>query len=423
MSKIFFKRYYAIPILILTITGCSIFTAHGRLEKEGRTAYGNNDFDLAVYKAAQSLAIKSNYKPAQVLIQDAFNAAVLFHEYELKRLRKSKEKFRWDEVALRYKSLVKLNNIIERLPIIRLKSGELVQFNIKDFSSELDSSNQKAAEVHYEEGVMLSNSEDLIGKKRSANEFKLAGTYVAGFRDSEARYEEMRKAAILRIALIIEDKSNQQKFGAINEVVMDNVINSIINDKEATEFLELISRDQLGKILSEQAISQSGIVDENSSIEAGKLLSVHQIVNGKITQIIYSPPENSWKKRKESKKIQVGKEKYTDEDGNQKERKIYETVEAEVKFYKRSTSARITCSYTIVDVETSKILRTDTFEEFSTAYVEWAKFKGDERALSFFTLQLVRKGKQQVPVSGEMVNRAAKKLSSSLATSIKDYAR
>ena len=418
-----FIRLFISLLFMIALSGCSIFTAHGRLEKEGRIAYGNNDFDSAVYKASQALALKSDYKPAQILIQDAFKAAVLSHEDELNRLRQSEEKFRWDEVALRYNSLVKLNQTIKRLPAIRVKSGELIEFRIMDYSSELDSSNKKAAEVHYEEGMILSTSDDLAIKKLSAKEFKLAGTYIPGFRDSGVRYEEMRKAAILRMAVFIEDKSRQNKFGAINEVVMDNVVNSIFNDKDATEFLELVSRDQLEIILSEQAMSQSGIVDEEMALEAGRLMSVHQIVAGKITQIIYSPPEVTIRKRKETKKVQTGKEKYTNEEGEEKERKLYGTVEAQVRFFTRLTSARINCSYTIVDIETSKIMKSDTFEGYASANAEWAKFEGDERALSYFTRQLVKRGSQQVPVAGEMVNRAARKLSASLANSIKDYAR
>ena len=204
---------------------------------------------------------------------------------------------------------------------------------------------------------------------------------------------------------------------------MDNVVNSIFNDKDATEFLELVSRDQLEIILSEQAMSQSGIVDEEMALEAGRLMSVHQIVPGKITQKIYSPPEVTIRKRKETKKVQTGKEKYTNEEGEEKERKLYGTVEAQVRFFTRLTSARINCSYTIVDIETSKIMKSDTFEGYASANAEWAKFEGDERALSYFTRQLVRQGSQQVPVAGEMVNRAARKLSASLANSIKDYAR
>jgi hypothetical protein len=76
-----------------------------------------------------------------------------------------------------------------------------------------------------------------------------------------------------------------------------------------------------------------------------------------------------------------------------------------------------------VDVMTARILKSDSFEESSTSNVKWATFSGDERAISWNTRQLSKKGEQRVPVEGEMVNMAARKISTSLTKSIKDYAR
>lgn len=421
--KPFISKHVICICILLVFGGCSVFTAHGRLEKEGRLAYQNGDYDLAVYRASQALALKPNYQPAQLLISNAFKAAVLYHDDTIKRLNISDEKYRWDDLVKEYQALVQINQIIERLPTLRSESGDLIEIATVDYTVKLDSANRNAAEFHYTEGMRLSTSDDLKLKKMSAKEFRAAAKYVPGFRDSDARYEEMREAAILRMAIFIEDKSRQRQFGSISETIMDNVVNSIFNDKEATEFLELISRDQLENVLSEQAMSQTGIVDETMAIEAGRLMSVHQIIAGKITQITYTPPELSVRKRKETKKVVIGKEKYVNKNGEEKVRKIYEDVEAIVSFFSRSTAVRINGSYTIVDVATSKIVKSDTFEEFVSATKEWATFKGDERSLSFSTKTFVRRGVQQVPVAGEMVNRAAKKLSSSLSSSIKDYAR
>lgn len=405
------------------MVGCAAFTAYGRLESEGRNAFRAGDYDSAVYRAAQSLALKPDYEPAQFLIQDALKAAVLYHNDNLRSLFTSEEKFRWDKIASEYRNLVNLNETIQRLPTLRTESGDVIEFSITDYTAELDSSSRNAAEVHYQEGIRLSTSDDVNVKKLSAKAFKTAGAFVPGYRDSDERYEQMRQAAILRMAMFIEDKSGKRQFSGVSETIMDNVVSSIFNDKSATEFLELISRDQMETVLSEQAISQTGIVNQEMAIQAGKLMSIHQIVAGKITQITYTPPQLSTYKRTETKKVVVGKEKYTNDKGEEKERKVYEEVEAKVKFFSRSTSARINGSYTIVDVATSKIMKSDTFEEFASATTQWAEYKGDARALSYSTRELARRGNKPVPVAGEIVNRAAKKLSASLASSIKNYAR
>jgi curli biogenesis system outer membrane secretion channel CsgG len=249
--------------------------------------------------------------------------------------------------------------------------------------------------------------------------------FVAGYRDASQKYEEMRQAAILRMAMMpFEDKTGtRRKYGSVSEVIMDDVISAILRDNSATEFLELISRERLEEVIEEQALSQSGIIDESMAVEVGKILGVTEILSGKITQIIVSPSETTRDVRREKSKVVIRHEKYVDDEGKEKVRKIYGEVEAKVIIFKRSTSARIRGSYNIVDVMTARILKSDSFEESSTSNVKWATFSGDERAISWNTRQLSKKGEQRVPVEGEMVNMAARKISTSLTKSIKDYAR
>ena len=132
-------------------------------------------------------------------------------------------------------------------------------------------------------------SDDINLKKQSAKEFKIASDFVPGYRDSAERYEEMRKAAILRMAVFFEDRSQTYGgYGPVTLTVMDNVVSSILNDQSATEFLELMTRDQLNRVIQEQALSQTGMTNELTAIEAGKILGINQILTGRITQIIYT---------------------------------------------------------------------------------------------------------------------------------------
>ena len=221
-----------------------------------------------------------------------------------------------------------------------------------------------------------------------------------------------------------EDKTETwRKYSPVSEVIMDDVISYILRDDSATEFLELVSRERLQQVMQEQALSQSGIIDESMAVEVGKILGVNEILSGKITQIIVSPEQTTRNVRNEKKRVVIRREKYVDDEGKENVRKIYGEVEAKVIVFKRTTSARIRGSYNIVDVETARILKSDSFEEFSSSNVSWATYSGDDRAISYSTRELAKKGEQRVPIEGEMINRAAKKISTSIAKSIKDYAR
>ncbi len=413
-------------VFSLWLAGCSAFTAYGRLEKQARKAYQNGNYDQAVYDCAYALRINPTYDAAQFLIQDSFKAAVIEHESHLKNLSSSTEKFRWDKIVSEYNDLIRLNQTIEQLPSLRLKAtGELIEIETTDYSSQIDTAKQMAAETHYEEGVTLSSSDDLKIKKQAAKEFKMALGFVSEYRDASEKYEKMRLAAILRMAIMpFEDKTETwRKYSPVSEVIMDDVISYILRDDSATEFLELVSRERLQQVMQEQALSQSGIIDESMAVEVGKILGVNEILSGKITQIIVSPEQTTRNVRNEKKRVVIRREKYVDDEGKEKVRKIYGEVKAKVIVFKRTTSARIRGSYNIVDVETARILKSDSFEEFSSSNVSWATYSGDDRAISYSTRELAKKGEQRVPIEGEMINRAAKKISTSIAKSIKDYAR
>ena len=413
-------------VFSLWLAGCSAFTAYGRLEKQARKAYQNGNYDQAVYDCAYALRINPTYDAAQFLIQDSFKAAVIEHESHLKNLSSSTEKFRWDKIVSEYNDLIRLNQTIEQLPSLRLKAtGELIEIETTDYSSQINTAKQMAAETHYEEGVTLSSSDDLKIKKQAAKEFKIALGFVSEYRDASEKYEKMRQAAILRMAIMpFEDKTETwRKYSPVSEVIMDDVISYILRDDSATEFLELVSRERLQQVMQEQALSQSGIIDESMAVEVGKILGVNEILSGKITQIIVSPEQTTRNVRNEKKRVVIRREKYVDDEGKEKVRKIYGEVEAKVIVFKRTTSARIRGSYNIVDVETARILKSDSFEEFSSSNVSWATYSGDDRAISYSTRELAKKGEQRVPIEDEMINRAAKKISTSIAKSIKDYAR
>ncbi len=143
------------------------------------------------------------------------------------------------------------------------------------------------------------------------------------------------------------------------------------------------------------------MVNEETAMEIGALLGVHEIITGKITQIIYSPIQTVSRDYLESASVVDKTEKYKGKDGKTKTRNIYADVEARVKHYTSSTQAVIKGSYEIVDVRTAKLIKSEAFEGKYDFTTEWATFEGDERALKSATSTLVRQGETIAPVAEE----------------------
>jgi hypothetical protein len=415
-----------VVLFLLSITSCAFFSEYSKLERSAREAYGRADYDTAVYMLANSLQINQSYEKSQTLIADAFLMANRVRDNRIQELEASKKQFKYDSLVREYQSLMNLHDAVKVLPPIRHpKTSVVLEFTIIDYSDNLKNAKEMAAESHYVAGESLSNSESMDDQKAAAKEFKRALGFVTSYKDAEERYTSSRKAGIKRVAVFpFEDLSGKRKrYGSIEAFVVDQMVSSIMKDPSATEFLELVSRDQLDRVLAEQKLGLTGMVNEETAMEVGAILGVHEIITGKITQIIYTPVQTVHREFTETNRVVIKKEKYKDKEGKTKTRKIYGDVEARVKHFTRTTKTVIKGSYKIVDVRTSKLIRSESFEGKSSFSTEWATFRGDERALKYNTKKLARRGETVAPVADEMVSRAAMDLANSLSATLKIYAR
>ncbi|MBC8421028.1 MAG: hypothetical protein H8E10_20825 [Desulfobacterales bacterium] len=413
-------------LILLVIFGCAALTQYGKLEKSARQYYIRGSYDMAVFDCARALKINPNYEKAQLLIQDAFRAAVNSHENKLAELKPSKAKFKWDDIVSEYEALIQLNKVVKELPTLRVKkTKEVIKFEITDYSENLAEAKTNAAEAHYQEGLVLSEKEGVDIQKQAAKEFKAAMVFISEYKDAGTLYERARTAGIKRMAIIpFEDKSGKgRKYGDLSGMIVDDIVSDVMNDPSAMEFLEIISRDQLELVMQEQALGQTGILDEKSAVELARILGVHEILTGKMTQIIYTPSNTVSKNVRQESKVVVGEEKYKDSKGKTRTRNVYGNVNATATIYTRTTSAKIAGSYKMIDVKTAKLKKSASFTGNSNFKHEWATFRGDERALDRDVSRLASESEKPAPVEEEMVNGAAKNLARSLSMTLKEYAR
>jgi|FLOH01.1.fsa_nt_gi TolB-like protein len=421
-----YAKWFIIFLSVISLFDCAVFTKYGQLGSQGEKAYKSGSYDSAVQFAVQSLIIKPDYVKSQILIQNAFTMSIKTHNKNIKVALEKEEKFYWDTVVQEYSEIHQLNESVAMLPVLRHpKTGKEIKLKIVSITDKLDIAKKNAAEVHYFEGKTLSiNNANPDVAKQAAKQFTSAMSYVPDYKDSQKLYDENRKAGIKRIAVIpFENKSGISKFGAISESIADDVIAKVMSDESATEFLEIISRDEIDAILQEQEFALTGLVNEESAVELGQLLGVHEILTGKITQIIITPERTTDKTMEEKDKIVVSTKTVTNKDGKKKKEKVYKDVKAYIKVFKRTSSASIRGSYKVISVKTGKLIRTESFQGDAEFSHSWATYKGDVEALSYSSKKLVREEEKFAPVAGELVNEASKDLAGKLAAEVIRYAR
>lgn len=413
----------------LWLTGCG--GRHSEFMDSAHANYRAKDYNAALRDTVSALQYNPNYEKAQNYVKAFFDTAVRVHQERIGILERTSDRFKWDQLVMEYEGLVEVNSLVRSLPpLTHKKTLQPITFEIKDYTAELNDAIEKAAEAHYQEGIRLAElSDDPDTQKRAAKEFKIVEEFIVGYKDTRTRYQQARSAGVKRIAILtFEDKSGKRRtYGAVSETITDNIISSILNDPEATEFLTIVSRNHLEQVIAEQDLNFAGILDSRTVASLGKVLGVHEIVVGQITQIIYIRPETKrttlTRKKTENKK--TGTEKYVDKNGNVRTRAKYSdvTVTAKLLHYEQKSSITIIGSYKILDAQTAELKRADNFNTKHEFISEWASFTGDEEALTREDHILVSRDQEKPPMQEVMVLDAANRLAAELAEALKAYIR
>ena len=413
------------------LTGCA--SKHGDLMKSAQANYQANRYEAALNDAVAALKLKPDFDKAQDFVVTFFNGAVEVRENKIKTLEATPSKFKWDGIVAEYKALIEIHNLVKNLPptaLVHKKTRQPIVFDIKDYSTPLNEASERAAEVHYQEGIRIAaSSNDVDTQKKAAKEFRKAEEFVRGYKDASIRYEESRRAGVKKMAILpFEDLSGKAHlYGALPETITDLIVDSVLNDQSAIEFLELISRDQLERVMAEQEFAFSDLFSDAAAAQVGRLVGVHEIVTGKITQIVYVPERTKKAAADQRATIRVasGTETYTDSSGKVRTRTkwVDKNVSAMVTHYTRESSATIIGSYQIIDVETAAIRGSGRFNKKSEFKADWGRFDGNKAALNKHYQALCSKPEEFAPTQQEIVLDATNMLSSQLAEKFKAYAR
>lgn len=399
--------------IIIIFSGCSIFTSHGRAFNRAEKAERSGDYYKAVLECVESLKINHDYEKPLLLMDIVFPLAIKSYNQKLGRYLKKGNK-NWDMIIKSYQEIIYMIDSVERLNLLRQE----IWFNssdLRDYELELIETKENAASFYYNHAVMLMSKDNQEDYKKSAQAFKKSQTYFNDYKDSIELYNFCRQKAIKRIAIMaFENKSGNTEFGAIGEEVSDAIISKILRDSNLMEYVEIISRDQIDRIINEQKLSQSGIVEYEHTIDLGKILGVQEMITGKVSRIQVSNIDEVTKNESFKKRVTVDYEYYTDDNGKQKKRAIKGDVKAKAKIYKITRTANMSVSATLLDIESAKILYSNSIREEYKFEYEWATYTGDKRALSYQLKSLIRKEAETAPSKGSMITELSNKISKKL---------
>jgi len=379
-----------LALMLLTLA-CS---KNRSLYRKAAREYRHDELEASLNSSVELLRQKPDYYKAQKLIKKTYPRLVEEVEQRLLELGEAPPEVKWDSNVEEYTRLAEYENMVNSLnPLVNPKTGEKYNFENRGYQEKLDQCKFTAAEFHYQKALdFLEQGDNPDIHRNAVKELQATLNYVPDYRDALQLYTHSRQFST-----------------------------KLVQDKTVSEYWDIVSRDQINIVLTEQQYGNSQI--PNSGNDFSRLQGAHEIMIGKIIQVNYVPERTSELELRETKNIVTGKETYITDKGKKRQRKVKEDVTCVYRRYTKTASVRITASFTLVDVKTGVAKTGDTV----TAEYPWTDVwgrvvnGGDERVLSAEALALIRREEPFPPAEMDMVNVALNKLSDEIVARVRTY--
>lgn len=174
----------------------------------------------------------------------------------------------------------------------------------------------------------------------------------------------------------------------------------------------IIEREKINRVLEEQNMGMSGVMDEATAVEIGKILGVDAMIFGEVTQYEIPPDKEITKKVK--KKKFTGKyrtvEKKDKKSGKTKKvkEKIYEDVWVDETHFVRQGDVAV--NFRVVDVKTGKLL---------AAYSDSKSYNSQDDKKSF--LEIITESPDKLKPKSDILRDLSEEVCTNFAHMISPY--
>jgi len=348
------------PVLVVfvslaIVSGCS----------SGKKAYERGDYYGAVSRAVNRLRQNPDHGKSMDILRDAYPLAVEYFETQAKNEIASNSTFKWKNAIQSYTQLNQLYEQIRQCP------GCLkVVPNPKNYYAEIGPLKEKAAEESYNAGITALMKGTRNDAKQAYYNFADAQAFVPGYKDVIDYLDKAKWEATLKV--ILEQIPVPARYNLSGGFFQDRVEEYLHTNYTDMSFIRFYTPQEAQSEKLEQADQILRIQFDDFSVGNTTLKEKEETVT------------------KDS--VKVGEVKMEG-----KTVPVYNTVKAKLTVTRKEVLSTGLLSMVIVDARTSGIL---AHQKFSGEYLwvnSWARFNGDDRALSDQQLQLCKQKELQPP--------------------------
>ena len=339
-------KFYSILLLFLFYLGAC---------KTASKAYDKGDYKNAIELAVKKLQKDPNDGETRALLQNAYRFAVDNHEDKVRILSNSGNENRYEQIYSEYRQLQNFYELMRQYPALSFVKAT-------DYSSYLETYKNKAADVHYQKGLALLN--DGEGNKddfrRAYSSFKNALKYKSDDQEIRKRLEEAYDLAVVNIVVL---PMNEQ-YGGGNSYRYSSSYQLRNFETDVLRNLRYQSNNEFIKFYSESDARINNVAAD-------------EIMELRLGRMEIGRPYDQQQTRTVSKDVVI-KETVYKPDSIVKQ---YGKVHAQITTTRRTLVSDGDLYVTSRDAN-GRILWNDIFRGEHKWQVEFATYRGDERALS-----------------------------------------
>ena len=245
------------------------------------------------------------------------------------------------------------------------------------------------------------------------------------FRDVHELWENSLDYGTFPVAIV------QFENGSSNNVISER-IHSIALERITNidnPFIKVVDRENMDQVIEEQTLGLSGVVDEATAAQVGKILGAKGMITGEI--IAYKEIPGKLRK-KTFQAFEAYDEKITNEEG--KESVITRYRPAKYQEYYNKNEVSISVQYKCTSLETGQIIFSKVYEETISDEIHYAVYGGKHRNLipakdnnpsrvrsEYNALQSLLKSRRELVSIDKLGSRHFDEVAVELAKQIEDY--
>jgi tetratricopeptide (TPR) repeat protein len=375
-------RYATVAILLLTLYACS----------SGKKAYTRGDYYEAVMKSVTRLRSNPDHAKSIEALTAAYPLAIEYYETQAKNEIATNSPYKWKNAIQSYTAINQMYEAIRQCPSC-LKAIK----NPTNYYSEVGKLKENAAEESYNAGIALLMKGTRNDAKSAYYNFQDANNFVPNYKDVVEYMAKAKDDATLKV--IIEQIPVPTRYalsgGFFQDKIEEFVHRTYNTDKSFIHFYT----------------PQAAQLESNLKPDQIMRIQFDDFTVGNTTL-----REKEETVTKDS--VKVGEAKVEG-----KTIPVYNTVKAKLTTYQKEVRSSGVVSMIIVDARTNGIL---THRKFSDEYVwvnQWARFNGDERALTDKQLALCKLKEVTPPIHQDLFLEFAKPIYNKLTPSVQDFYR